>query len=224
MIWPPMRTKIEMDRRSFLRSSSAFVCGLAGATAFLATGATAPAAEGSGAEQGPNVFGPREGYSPQIGTLVSMLNWMRGAILGPVRGLNVAQLDHLHDSKANSIGSLLLHLAALERLYQIHTFEGKKWGDFDDKTKKEWNLPAALGKEARKTIKGHELGYYLDKLKSVREQTLAELQKRDDAWLMQVDPDFGWGPTNNYCKWFHVCEHESHHNGQIKWLKSRLPS
>jgi hypothetical protein len=24
-----------------------------------------------------------------------------------------------------------------------------------------------------------------------------------------------WGPTNNLCKWFHVCEHESHHLGQI---------
>jgi uncharacterized damage-inducible protein DinB len=219
MIGFVMRTKIEIDRRSFLRRSGALVCGLSAATAFLPAGA--PAAEAGAA--GPNVFGPREGYSPQVGTLVSMLNWMRGAILGPVKGLSVAQLDHLHDGKANSIGALLLHLAAIERLYQIHTFEGKKWGDFDSETKKEWNVPAALGKEARKSIKGQPLAYYLDKLKSVREQTLAELRNRDDAWLLQVDPDFGWGPTNNYCKWFHVCEHESHHNGQIKWLKSRLP-
>lgn len=215
-----MRTKIEMDRRNFLRRSSLLICGLGGATAFGA----APAVSAAEApDNRPNVFGPRDGYSPQIGTLVSMLNWMRGSILAPLRGLTVKQLDHLHDAKANSIGALLLHLAAIERLYQIHTFEGKQWGDFDEATKKEWNLPAALGKEARKAIKGHELAYYLEKLKSVREQTLVELQKRDDAWLMQVDPDFGWGPTNNYCKWFHVCEHESHHNGQIKWLKSRLP-
>jgi hypothetical protein len=50
------------------------------------------------------------------------------------------------------------------------------------------------------------------------------LEKRDDAWLMQVDPDSGNEPINNYCKWFHVCEHESNHNGQIKWLKARLPA
>ena len=25
------------------------------------------------------------------------------------------------------------------------------------------------------------------------------------------------------CKWFHVCEHESHHAGQIDMLKKRLP-
>ena len=203
MIGKPMRTKNEMNRRSFLRNSGALVCGLTAMSAFLPAGARAAESDAE-----PNVFGPREGYSPHIGTLVSMLNWMRGAVLGPVRGLTKAQLDHLHDAKANSIGALLLHLAAMERLYQIHTFEGKKWGDFDKETIKEWNLAANLGKEARKIIKGHDLAYYLDKLKSVREHTLAELKKRDDAWLMQVDPDFGWGPTNNYCKWFHVCEHE----------------
>jgi len=219
MIGGVMRTNTEIDRRSFLRRSGAIVCGLSAAAAFFPTGARAADA----GEAGPNIFGPREGYSPHVGTLVSMLNWMRGVILGPVKGLRVAQLDHLHDAKANSIGALLLHLAAIERLYQVHTFEGRNWGDFDNEIKKEWNLPANLGKEARKSIKGHDLAYYLDKLKTVREQTLAELKKRDDTWLMQVDPNFGWGPTNNYCKWFHVCEHESHHNGQIKWLKSRLP-
>ena len=206
-----------------MRISGALACGFAGTAVSLPLAAAGADAPQSVPEQRPNIFGPRDGFSPHIGTLVSMLNWMRGAILGPVQGLTVAQLDHLYDAKANSIGALLLHLAAIERLYQIHTFEGKKWGDFDNETKKEWNMPAALGKEARKSIKGHDLSYYLDKLKSVREHTLAELQKRDDAWLMQADPDFGWGPTNNYCKWFHVCEHESHHNGQIKWLKNRLP-
>ncbi|HYJ05098.1 MAG TPA: DUF664 domain-containing protein [Chthoniobacterales bacterium] len=219
-----MRTKIEMDRRSFLRSSGALVCGLTAAAAFLPNPAPAAEAGPGGSDAAPNVFGPREGYSPQIGTLVSMLNWMRGVILGPVQGLTVRQLDYLHDAKANSIGALLLHLAAIERLYQIHTFEDKKWGDVDEETKKEWNVPAALGKEARKSIKGHDLAYYLDKLKAVRERTLTELKKRDDAWLMQVDRDSGWGPTNNYCKWFHVCEHESNHNGQVKWIKSRLPA
>jgi uncharacterized damage-inducible protein DinB len=79
-----------------------------------------------------------------------------------------------------------------------------------------------LGDLGRKKIKGNKLDYYLEILKEVRAHTLAELGKRDDAWLMQVDRD-GGSPTNNYCKWFHVCEHESHHNGQITWLKGRLP-
>jgi uncharacterized damage-inducible protein DinB len=213
-----------MDRRDFLKSSGALACGFTGTAVFLAPGAAAVNAASIEPKGAVNVFGPREGYSPQVGILVSMLNWMRGAILEPVQGLTVAQLDHLHDAKANSIGALLLHLAAMERLYQIHTFEGKRWGDVDSEAEKQWGAPARLGNEARKSVKGHELAYYLDKLRAVRERTLAELRNRDDAWLMQVDSEWVWGPTNNYCKWFHVCEHESHHNGQITWLKSRLPA
>jgi len=206
-----------MNRRRFLKTSGALACGFTGATSFCALQAANPP------EQRPNILGPREGFSPQVGTLVSMLTWMRTAILQPVQGLTVAQLDHLHDEKANSIGALLLHLAAIERLYQINTFEGKKWGDVRSETEKEWGAAARLGDEARKSIKGHELAFYLGKLKEVREHSLAELRKRDDAWLIQVDSSAG-EPTNNYCKWFHVCEHESHHNGQVTWLKGRLPS
>ena len=44
---------------------------------------------------------------------------------------------------------------------------------------------------------------------------------RGDDWLDQTK-DFQDQPTNNYCKWFHVCEHESNHNGQIKFIKKRL--
>jgi hypothetical protein len=32
------------------------------------------------------------------------------------------------------------------------------------------------------------------------------------------------GPTNDYCKWFHVCEHESNDDAQIKWIRNRLPA
>ena len=152
-----------------------------------------------------------------------MLTWMRNVVVGEARGLTSAQLDYLHDRKANTIGALLLHLGATERLYQIHTFEGKKWDDWDEQTKKQWGVPMALGDTARKSIKGRDLPYYLDALHEVRAHTLAELRARNDDWLMQVDREWSWGPTNNYCKWFHVCEHESNHNGQIKWLKGRLP-
>jgi uncharacterized damage-inducible protein DinB len=209
-----------IDRRSFLKRSAVIGCGVAGAGFFASRVA---AGSGTSAESGPNIIGPREGFSPQIGTLVSMLEWMRRAVLEPVQGLTMADLDYLHDAKANTIGALLLHLAATERHYQIHTFEGKKWNDWDETTHKQWDVPGGLGAEARRLIKGNELPYYLNALAEGRERTLSEFRKRDDAWLMQIDQDWPWGPTNNYCKWFHVCEHESNHNGQVKWIKSRLP-
>jgi len=105
----------------------------------------------------------------------------------------------------------------------IHTFEGKPWDSWGEEVKRKWDIPMGLGEPARNTIKGHDLTYYLNILEETRNRTLAECRKRDDQWLMVVDRHWGWDPTNNYCKWFHVCEHESNHNGQIKFLKSRIP-
>ncbi len=215
-------TQLQLNRRAFLKRTSVFACGFSGAGLLLAGARQNPAAALPADDQ-LNILGPRAPYSPQIGTLVSMLTWMRRAILAPTEGLTVADLDYLHDQKANTIGALLLHLAATERHYQIHTFEGRKWNDWDDETHKRWSVAGALGEQARKQIKGQSLRYYIDTLNELRDQTLAQLRKRDDAWLMQVDPDWQWGPTNNFCKWFHVCEHESHHSGQIAWIKRRLP-
>jgi hypothetical protein len=170
-----------------------------------------------------NIIGPKEGYSPLVGTLVSMMDWMRAVILNPVKGLTVEQLDYVHDDHANSIGAMLLHLAATEKYYQLHSFDGMKWGSWDESIKKQWDLPMNLGANARARIKGNNLDFYLNNLAEVRAVTHKELKNRDDKWLMTVDANWPWGPTNNYCKWFHVVEHESNHNGQIKFIKSRLP-
>jgi uncharacterized damage-inducible protein DinB len=80
-----------------------------------------------------------------------------------------------------------------------------------------------LGDAGRATIKGHDREYYVNILHEVREKTLAEFRKKDDAWLLAADKTWFWGPTNNLCKWFHVCEHEAHHTGQIALLRKRLP-
>lgn len=171
-----------------------------------------------------NIIGPKKGYTPKIGTLVSMLNWMRAEILLPIQGLSVEDLDYLHDDKSNTIGAMLLHMAATERFYQIHTFEGRKWGDWNRQDVLDWETASLLGDKARESIKGNTLEFYLKMLDKVRRKTLQELSKLDDDWLMSVDNDWFWAPTNNYCKWFHVCEHESNHSGQIKFIVSRLPS
>ena len=101
------------SRRTFMGAAAAF-----GASVLL------PKAEAAPAPDGINVLGPKPGYTPQLGTLVSMLTWMRPAVTRPVKGITPANLDVLFDAKANSIGALLLHLAATERLYQLNTFEG----------------------------------------------------------------------------------------------------
>lgn len=50
-----------------------------------------------------------------------MLTWMQGAVVRPVAGMTKQDLDYLFDPRANSIGALLLHLAATETYYQMNT-------------------------------------------------------------------------------------------------------
>jgi hypothetical protein len=214
-----MKNKKHSNRRDFMKSATVIASGTFGLSMLPQLSTATPLL----AEDRINVMGPREGFSPQIGTLVSMMDWMRMVILMPVEGMGVEELDFLLDDNSNSIGAMLLHLAATERFYQIHTFEGKEWGDFSKEDLNRFEVAMKLGDEARKTIKGNNLDYYLDVMTEVRENTIKEFKKRDDKWLMAVDEEWGWGPTNNYCKWFHVCEHESNHNGQFKYIKTRLP-
>lgn len=214
-----MKTPNQTGRRNFIRSAAAITSGSLGLALLPGTSIS----KTLNADERINVIGPRDGFSPQVGTLLSMMTWMRTVILEPVKGMTQEQLDYIHDDKSNSIGAMLLHLAATERFYQIHTLENKQWGDWSEQDKKRFDVAMNLGDEARTTIKGHNLDFYLSTLTEVRENTIAAFKKRDDKWLFTVDENWGWGPTNNYCKWFHVCEHESNHNGQIKWIKGRLP-
>jgi len=208
------------NRRNFLTGSTALVAGVSAGAGMLFLPESARASD-----SGPNVLGPLPGYSPQVGMFISMLTWMReqNGVIRATEKLTMADLDYLFDRNANTIGALMLHLAAAETYYQLHTFDGKKWGSWPDSVKQQWDAAMSLGDAGRKTIKGHERDYYLNILQETRAKTLAEFKKRDDGWLMAVDKDFPWGPTNNLCKWFHVCEHEAHHTGQIAFLKKRLP-
>jgi hypothetical protein len=211
-------------RRHFLKTTAALTGGMTGLSFLSAAGRTpqAPTTTLSG-DNDANIIGPKEGYSPQIGTLVSMMNWLRPQIVATAKNMTTEQLDWLLDAKANTIGALLYHLAASDAFYHEHTFNGLEWGKFDPAILKKFDIAMELGDPARQQIKGNNIKFYLDLLEETRAKTLAEFKTRDDKWFMTVDDKWYWGPTNNYCKWFHVCEHESHHLGQIALIKSRIP-
>lgn len=160
------------------------------------------------------------GYAPRIGELVCAMDRVRARTLEAVAGLSLVQLDHLHDAHSNSIGALLAHMAAVETLHAIGSFEARM------PTPEEFaGLSAAfsLGDAARVTIKGRPLEYYLGELARVRESTKARLRNKTDAWLQEEREYAGGSRTNNHYIWFHVPEDETNHRGQITWLRKRLP-
>lgn len=203
-------------RRQFIRSGAL----LSASFGFFNELSAAPA-ENKGDEL--YIIGPIEGYSPHIGTIISMLNYNRHTIIQQTKSLSVKELDHLFDDKANTIAGLLMHLGAVEKWYYNNSFENR--GEFNEEEKKIWEAGMRLGDLGRQQIKGKEIAYYLDLLAETREQTLKAFKSKDDKWLLAVDPEFSNDDRkfNNYWKWFHVCEHESNHRGQITWLKNRLP-
>ena len=164
-----------------------------------------------------NLIGPIEGYTPQIGTLVTMLDNLSIRIEKQMNSLDIRELDHIMDKEANSIGALIMHLIATEVYYQNLTFDEM---EYDEEDTKQLDIAMALGEGARNNINGKEANYYFDLWKKVRAKTKENFKNKDDAWLAEVYPGSN---VNNHFAWFHVMEHQSSHLGQMLLLRKRIP-
>ncbi|RNA66702.1 DinB family protein [Alteribacter keqinensis] len=160
-----------------------------------------------------------DSFTEKVGELVCMLEHSREVTLHDISQLNQSELDCLPHDSSNSIGSLLLHIASIEFVHQVISFEER------DLTKDEylkWGPALEIGDKAREVIRNHSIDYYLDELSRVRENTLTYLKSKKDSWLFEENK---WGngvPYNNYYLWFHVMEDEINHRGQIRTIKRLL--
>lgn len=159
---------------------------------------------------------PVKGYSSQIGTIVSMLEDLKGRVTNSVSNLTLNETDFLLDNDANRIGTLILHLAATEKYYQVYTFENR---GFNKEEKIKWETALNLGPKARDAIKNKPMDYYLDIWDEVRKETLKLLKSKDDKWL---DSKINKSNMNNHWAWYHVMEHQANHMGQIRLIIKRI--
>lgn len=156
----------------------------------------------------------KRGYSPHIGVIVSMLDDLKQRITSSVSDLDQEGTDFLLDSNANRIGSLIMHLAATEKYYQLYTFEGRGFNEDEGM----WDRALSLGETAREEFTGKPISYYLEIWTEVREETLRLLKKRDDKWMKEK---VNGTNMNNHWAWYHVMEHQANHMGQIRLIKKR---
>ncbi|WP_249366997.1 DinB family protein [Neobacillus rhizophilus] len=162
------------------------------------------------------IIDQKDGLGPEFSKLVSMMDYARATTIEEVKDLTVEELDFLYDEDANSIGMLLAHFAAVEKVYQIVTFENRD--DLTDEEVARLNPALDLGRPAQE-IKGYPIDYYLTELAEVRAATVEKFKTLPDEWLFEQTP-FWWDlPANNYFKWFHVFEDELNHRGQIRLIK-----
>lgn len=162
----------------------------------------------------PFVFRDLSAFTPGVSRLVFMLDYARRTTLDSVAGLSTAQLDAQPLTQGNTIGLLLAHAAHVEATYQSVTFRGVLPSGR--------NAESVFGAAGRKTYRGHDLAFYLERLRATRDETLSELARRDDAWLHEAYRPWGETPMNNLFCWFHVAEDEINHRGQIRVLRKEL--
>lgn len=165
------------------------------------------------------VIKAHKGYAEKIGELVSMLEHARAVTIWELGGLRQEDLDHLPSHDSNTIGALLLHIASIEKVHQVISFEKR---DLNEEEQKKWSAALELGEKARNGIKGQPLEYYLEELAEVRRETLKGLKSKDEAWLFEENTWRNGVAFNNYYLWFHVLEDEISHRGQIRLLKRKL--
>ena len=161
----------------------------------------------------------KEGLSQEFGKLVSMMDYTRVTTIREIESLTVEELDFLYDEKSNSIGMLLAHMIAVEKAYQIFTFENR---DITDDDSSILNPGLELGNSAREKIKGNSIDFYLEQLAETRNKTIETFKTLKDEWLFEQMPFWDGLPTNNYFKWFHVFEDELNHRGQIRIIKKMI--
>ena len=157
-----------------------------------------------------------KGFSPQVGTIVSMMEDLKGRVTASVENLSINETDFLLDKNANRIGALILHLAATEKYYQVYTFEGR---GFTKTEGQKWNTALNLGEKARESLINQPIDYYLNIWDDVRKESLKLLKKTDDDWLK--GPRKG-SNMNNHWAWYHVMEHQANHMGQIRLIIKRI--
>ena len=161
------------------------------------------------------------GFTPYMGRLVSMMNYARATTLHAVKDLTTQQLDFVPAGFGNSIGALLAHLAAVEMLYQVRTFE-HRWLTPEEEESRGLSAALDLGKRISE-LRGRDLAFYANQLETVRNATLEKFATLDDTWLDQ-EFEFRQGVnTNHYWCWFHVFEDEINHRGQIRLIRKNLP-
>ncbi len=157
---------------------------------------------------------PPEGYSHDIGNMISMLDNLKERVEQNVVTLDVAGTDFLLDDNANSAGAIIYHLAATEAYYQVYTLEKRQ---FNKEEQALWNTALTLGDEAREAYKGKPISFYIAIFDEVRSKTKELLKEQDDKWFAKKN-----GVMTNHWAWFHVMEHQANHMGQLALITKRI--
>lgn len=155
-----------------------------------------------------------EDLTPRVSYWYSMLQEVRERLLNIVDDLNDEMLDFTPEERIfETIGTLLLHIAAIEWSWVFEDIDGLEM-DYE-KFKHAFALRSDVDIPQ---LKGKNKQFFLNQLKEVREKVFQRLTKFSDKDLDKIVES----NANKFSiEWilFHILEHETMHTGQILLLR-----
>ncbi len=153
--------------------------------------------------------------TPKVAYWYSQMFEVRNRLINILKSINdTSVLDFSpNEHKIETIGTLLLHIAAVEWSWIFEDIDGLKM-DYE-----QWKYAFALKPSVKiPQLTGKNLNYYLDRLTDVRKQVHKRLLEFTDEDLNTVVSE---PPYTYTVEWifFHLVEHEAMHIGQINVLK-----
>lgn len=155
-----------------------------------------------------------EKLSPKVAVVYAMLFETRNQLLREISDLTQEQLDYSPNiTKVETIGTLLFHIAAIEFSWFFEDIYGEEFKE------EEWKYALALRYNFEPPqLKNKPLSFYMEKLQKLRERVYITLQQWKDVDLNQPVKSDDYYYTKIWIL-HHIQQHESHHIGQINFLK-----
>ncbi len=152
--------------------------------------------------------------SPRVSFLFSMMEKVRERLIRVVDRFADDEIDFSPDlSHIETIGTLLLHIAAVEWSWIFEDIDGEEM-DYE-----KWKHAFPLRVDIAQ-LTGQGKQFYLDQLHEVRKDVRNRLRDLDDTELHHL-VDLGEEKVSIEWILFHIIEHEAMHIGQMSIL-SRL--
>lgn len=171
------------------------------------------------------VLEPATGVAPGIGHYIAQLTETRAELLRSLDGLTPEQLSWHPNDEVESIGTQLLHVAAVEWSWVFEEIFRRSSDEYDG-----WEeaMPIRAGIAQ---VSARPLSAFTDRLDRVRADIVRALTGLTDADLGRLVADATPSPgteagSHLYAiDWilFHLVEHEAHHAGQVELLVRLLP-
>lgn len=139
-----------------------------------------------------------------------------------IAGMTEPQLSWYPNERVESVGTLLLHIAAVEMSWIQEDIMRKRMPN-------EWIIAFPIRFNIPQ-VTGRPLEHFLEKLDTVRagtRQTLATLTDEElDRQVTSLDDADNPDAEKYSIEWilYHLIEHEAHHRGQIAQMKRLVPA